>query len=60
MDIALEELPASVIADQLTLIEWDLFTSIEVPELLNMSWKAKNRLEIAANVVAMVERTNLV
>ena len=58
--INLEEYPSTVIADQLTLIERDLFSAIEVPELLNMSWQKENKHQIAPNVCAMVERTNLV
>lgn len=57
--LGLEEIPASTLAEQLTLIEWQLFSSIKVPELLNMSWKSDRKHEVAYHVVTMVERTNL-
>jgi len=57
---SLLEIPASTLAEQLTLKESKMYRSIQAPELLNLAWKADNKESVAPNVVAIINRTNKV
>ncbi|MDP2439680.1 MAG: Ras guanine nucleotide exchange factor [archaeon] len=46
------------IARQLTLIDYTIFTSIELSELLNLNWSSKSRAHRAQNVKMMLRRLN--
>lgn len=46
------------VARQICLLEYDLLTSIQPPELLESSWTKKNKETIAPNVLAMIRFTN--
>ena len=46
------------IARQLTLIDYTIFSSIEVSEMLNLNWSSKSRVHRAPNVRMMVGRLN--
>uniref|UniRef100_A0A6B2L162 Ras-GEF domain-containing protein n=1 Tax=Arcella intermedia TaxID=1963864 RepID=A0A6B2L162_9EUKA len=47
-----------VIAQQLTLIEWEIYVKIREVELLNQSWSKEKRQPIAQNVVQLMQRAN--
>lgn len=48
------------IAQQLTLMEWNIWEKIKTWELLGLAWTKKDKNERAPNVVAMTTRFNLV
>lgn len=46
------------VARQLTLIDYAIFASIELSELLNLNWSSKSRAHRASNIRMMVRRLN--
>jgi RasGEF domain len=54
------DLNISEVAEQLTVIESEMFRRIQSHEFLKLSWRSKGRLVVAPGVVAMVERFNMV
>lgn len=58
MDIT--EWPSIEIARQLTLVEFELFESIQPRECLNQAWNTKNQKKQAPNIFEMITRTNQV
>jgi hypothetical protein len=58
MDIT--EWPSVEIARQLTLVEFELFESIQARECLNQAWNQKNQKTQAPNIFEMITRTNQV
>mmetsp|Transcript_9301 Transcript_9301/g.23316 ORF Transcript_9301/g.23316 Transcript_9301/m.23316 type:complete len:480 (-) Transcript_9301:83-1522(-) len=54
------DLNVSEVAEQLTLIESEMFRRIQSHEFLKLSWRSKDRAVLAPGVVAMVERFNMV
>ena len=46
------------VARQLTMIDFRVFSSIQSTELLNLSWSNPRRQHLAANVLAMINRSN--
>jgi hypothetical protein len=56
----LMDLNAEEIARQLTLIEWDIWVKIQPWECLGLSWTKKNKETAAPNVLALINRFNVV
>lgn len=56
----LMDLNAEEIARQLTLIEWDIWVKIQPWECLGTSWQKKNKETAAPNVLALINRFNVV
>jgi len=57
------DLDPELVAQQLTLIEYETFVSIEGSEFLHLNWKSedvKQRKKLAPHIVKLVERFNLV
>jgi len=56
------DLEPDLVASQLTLIEFEMFSAIADSELLHMGWKNENprRKQEAENIIKMVDRFNLV
>lgn len=57
------DLDPELVAQQLTLIEYETFGSIEGSEFLHLNWKSedvKQRKKLAPHIVKLVERFNLV
>jgi hypothetical protein len=50
----------ALLTDQLTLIESELFSSINLAELFNLTWKGKGARQYGAKISTLVERFNLV
>lgn len=48
------------IARQLTLMEWQLYSSIKMYELVGLAWTKKDKATKAANVLAIINRFNYV
>jgi len=57
---AILELDDSLIAEQLTLIEYELYQRIEAPELLGQAWNKEKRQCLSRNVIEQLQRTNRV
>jgi hypothetical protein len=56
------DLDPDEVADQLTLIEWEMYCQVDAREFLHLNWKkedAKKR-KLATNVINLVERFNAV
>jgi len=51
------EVPAQVIADQLTLIDFEIFSQFEAFELLNQSWNKPKLKHRSPNIVAVINRS---
>jgi hypothetical protein len=51
------ELPAQQIAEQLSLIDFEIYKGIEVIELLNQSWNKNSLKHRAPNVIQMINRS---
>jgi len=47
-------------AEQLTAIEWHLFSRIKVTEFHNQNWQRKNKMELAPNLTMLAARFNKV
>lgn len=56
----LMDLNAEEIARQLTMIEWDIWVKIQPWECLGLSWTKKNKETAAPNVLALINRFNVV
>eukprot|EP01089_Gocevia_fonbrunei_P018630 TRINITY_DN6356_c0_g2_i2.p1 TRINITY_DN6356_c0_g2~~TRINITY_DN6356_c0_g2_i2.p1 ORF type:complete len:489 (-),score=102.42 TRINITY_DN6356_c0_g2_i2:55-1521(-) len=54
------EMPLVELAEQLTLIELDMFKSIREREFLNLNWKKAEKKRHSRHIVKMVERFNKV
>jgi hypothetical protein len=54
------DLDPAEVADQLTLIESEMFMEISPTEFFNLAWKGSSGKKHSPNVCAMVERFNLV
>lgn len=48
-----------IIAKQMTLISYNLYSKIEVKEFLNACWTKKNKLADAPNIFKLIDRFNL-
>lgn len=46
------------LAEQITLLDFKLFASIQKRECLGQSWKKKNKYEIAKNICALIDQFN--
>ncbi len=57
---AFEDLAPIEVADELTLIEFDMFKKIKEREFLNLSWKNTKDPKAARHIKRMVDRTNKV
>lgn len=54
-DSNISSVSARIIADQITLLHFDIFRKIDARECVGKAWKQKNRKEIAANIVKIEE-----
>jgi len=54
------DLPSQVIAEQLTIIEFDLYRDFEVSELLNQNWNRTKSKHRSPNIVAIIQRATRV
>jgi hypothetical protein len=50
----------ALLTEQLTLIESELFSSVSLAELFNLTWKGKGARQYGAKISTLVERFNLV
>jgi len=57
-DMTLKGLQPDVVAEQLCLIDQEIFCEIQPRECLNQNWKKKNNKELAPNIMAMIEQFN--
>lgn len=55
---AFEDLAPIEVADEMTLIEFEMFKKIKEREFLNLSWKNVKDHKAARNIKRMVERVN--
>jgi RasGEF domain/RasGEF N-terminal motif len=51
------EVPAQIISDQLTAIEWKLYTKIEPVELLSQHWSKEATQHLSPNLIAIISRS---
>ena len=56
----LEEHPPSLIARQLTLYEWDIYSRVKPEEFLNQSWAKAQSFTLAPNISRLIENFNKV
>ena len=56
--IQVTRLPPDEVAAQLTLIDFEIFTKIDLEELISCGWIKKNKQQISPNVVAYTRRFN--
>jgi len=54
----LKDQPAELLADQLSIIDQELFFEIKPRECLNQNWKKKNNKTLAPNIIRMIDQFN--
>eukprot|EP00493_Phyllostaurus_siculus_P017512 UN17782 len=54
----LKDQPAEMLADQLSIIDQELFFEIKPRECLNQNWKKKNNKTLAPNIIRMIDQFN--
>jgi len=47
-----------ILAQQLTIVDWQIYSTIEASELLNQAWNTKKYKHRSPNVIAMIQRAN--